>query len=106
MFSIHRNNYSCSGGFHALVSQLPVWFLNSTTVGYDDTTISRLNWGVQFRHHMSLKVTQDIWRVTFQVPLPVFTYQTNSTILNLGLCLEKKLFHKDTIIYALNICQL
>ena len=37
---------------------------------HSDQSVSRLNYGVVFRHHQSIRVTQSLWRATFRIKLP------------------------------------
>ena len=54
--------------------------VGTTTTTSSDKSLTRLNWGVEFKHHLRVMVTQDLWRVTFKVVLPGAELKDNAMI--------------------------
>jgi len=76
---------------------MAVWISASSVPSgtHDSGFVSRFNFGAHFEHHMTIKITQDIWRVTFQLPLPgahleSLTSAYFKNVAKLAVCLHDK----------------
>src|SRR5467141_1426167 len=53
---------------------------SSCTQAFRDLSKSSLNYGVLFRHHQSIQVTEGMWRITFARKLPTIEVMHNDKV--------------------------